>query len=478
MNALAPLPIEARQPPAHIDAEAALLGAILVNNSAYAVAAEHVKPEHFSEDLHGRVFDICGVLIGAGRMATPITVKPHLPEADLGGMSVSQYLVRLATGATTISGAKDYAKLIADASARRSMIAAANKLIEQAHDAPISVTTSDMASEAMTALHDLAHSSTRQDMRRDAGDSAAAFIAHARALKSGQATDDGARTGIPDLDRDTGGYRPGTLWVVAGRPGMGKTALAAGCALKSARAGIGSAFFSMEVPEEQLLARLMAEAAYSSTRPLSFSSIMRGTDLTEEEIWRLEEVQKSFEGYPLSLDFSPGLSVAEIAMRVSAEKRRMTKRGAPLKVVFVDYLKFIKATSTYRGQRVYEVGEITRGLKELARNEGICVVLLAQLNRALENRDRKDRRPQLADLRESGDLEADADVVAFIHRESYYVETSAEYRNGDIEANDLFQTLKNEADLIIGKNRAGIKRVHKLWCDMSASMFTAQRGRW
>ena len=266
--------------------------------------------------------------------------------------------------------------------------------------------------------------------RIDPSAAATAVLDRARAILAGEKSNAGVPTGLPDLDMRTGGLRPGELWVLGGRPGQGKTILGTGFARKVAEhgarliangeVGVGALLFSLELPEEQVVARLLADIAYRPRNPITFGQIMRG-ELQEQDLDRLEDARAHLERLPLAIDVAPGLSVAEIASRVRAEKNRMPKRNIRLAVVVIDYLKFVRATDRYRGMRVYEIGEITGALKQLAKAENICVVLLVQANRAVEAKDRRDKRPGMADLRDSGDIEADADVVAFIYRESVYL---------------------------------------------------------
>jgi replicative DNA helicase len=254
---------------------------------------------------------------------------------------------------------------------------------------------------------------------------------------------------------------------------MGKTILATGFARKVAsRLSVGSQIFSLEVTEDQIVARILADLAYSPRHPVTFGEIMLGA-LDDAGLNAIEEARDRLAAMPLALDVAPSLSVAEIAARVRSEKARMARRGIRLGVVFIDYMKFVRATDRYRGNRVYEVGEITKELKALAKAEGLCVVLLAQVNRAIESRDRKDRSPGLADLRESGDLEADADVVLFIDRESVRIKQSQEYKAGDPEALSHFLELEHQADLIVAKTRVGSERTVSVWFHAGASTFSS-----
>jgi replicative DNA helicase len=230
--------------------------------------------------------------------------------------------------------------------------------------------------------------------------------------------------------------------------------------------------FSLELPEEQLVARVLADIAYRPRNPITFGQIMRG-ELEEEDLDRLEDARIHLERLPLAIDIAPGLSVAEIAARVRAQKSRMLKRNIRLAVVIVDYLKFVRATDRYRGLRVYEIGEITGALKQLAKAENICVVLLVQADRAVEARDRKDKRPGMADLRDSGDIEADADVVAFIYRESVYLKQTPEFVRGETEALLAYTEAEFKGEIIVAKTRSGPTGTTNIWIDAGASTFAS-----
>ncbi len=473
------------QPPASIEAEQALLGAILVNNAAWGRVADFLKAEHFFEEIHARIYSVTSDLLRGGKLATPITLRTFLGEHSLGPITVPQYLARLAAEATTVINAADYGRMIVDLAIRREIIEAADKLKLSALNARPDAPPAELAISAIGVLQEIGLTAAPSNTRVDPGTAAASLIARAKRIMSREPVEGGVSTGLRDLDNDTGGFEPGTLWVMGGRPGMGKTVMATGFALKVANRGAkdiaagalanGAMLFSLEVPERQVTARLLSDLAWRSQRPIPFGSIMRGA-LDEQDVWCIEEAQERLAILPLALDCASRLKIDEIRLRIRAEKARMARKGVRLGVVFIDYLKFVAASDRYRGQRVYEVGEISGALKQIAKDEDLCVVLLAQLNRALEHRDRKDRRPTLSDIRESGDLEADADVVAFIHRESYYIKQSPEYRNCEPDAMQQFIDLEHEAEIILGKTRAGPTGTIKIWCDIGCSKFTAVAG--
>ena len=342
------------------------------------------------------------------------------------------------------------------------------------------VKPSEIAADAIAVLQTIAETASDTPTRLEPADAANAVLTHAKAILSGEVRYGGIPTGLPDLDMRTGGFQPGELWINAGRPGQGKTILATVFArrvaehgarlLESGEQGVGALLFSLELHKDQLAARILADLAYSSDRPITYGQIMRG-ELHPEDLDRLEEAKERLARLPLAVDVAPALSVSEIAARVRTEKERMRKRNCRLGVVFIDYLKFIRATDRYRGLRVYEVGEITGALKQLAKLEEVCIVLLVQANRAVEAKDRKDRRPGMADLRDSGDIEADADVVAFIYRESVYIKQSPEFIRGNPEALIAFNNAQFKGELIVAKSRSGPVGTTNLWIDAGSSTF-------
>jgi replicative DNA helicase len=452
---------------ASIDIEQALISSVLFDNRAYEFCRDVVLPEHFAEDLHGKVWAIIEALIKSGKPASLVTVKPYLPDAEIRpGLPVWKYLVGLSDAAVQPSGIKGMELVLRDVHAKRMLIGEAENFLLSAHNVPAHASPTELASTLVARLQDIAAAGADVSTRHEIGASASGVIEYAKGIRAGTIISEAATTGYEDVDRATGGYEPGALWIVAARPGIGKTNYMVDSALRTARKGNGALENSLEVAERQIAARHLSNLCYDPRRSIVFGSIMRG-DVDEADVWRLEEAQQSLDKLPLVIDTASRATINDIAAKARAERARLAKRGVPLRVVFVDYLKFVSPSDRYRGQRVYEVGEISRGLKQLAKDEGLCVVLLAQLNRALENRD--DKRPTLADLRESGDLEQDADVVAFLHRESYHLEKSAKFRAHDEETIKRALELKNEAELILGKNRAGPTRTIKLFCDVACA---------
>jgi len=465
---------EVLEPPQNIDAEQALLGAILIDNEAFYRVSDFLLAEHFAEEIHRKTFEVTAQLIKAGKVATPITLKTYLGDADLGGQTVSQYLARLAAEATTVVNAGDYGRTVHDLAIRRSLLAISNGIAELARDAPVeasAITQIERAQEKLQDLHLALPSSHLAGMT--AGEGGAWLIDRIHQLRAGLLQSTAVSTGIPDLDKATsGGFGRGQLWLMAGRPGMGKTVVMSSLSRRAAKHA-GVLVFQLEVTRDQQFARYMADLCYVANRPLSFGQIMEGVGLDEEDLWRLQDAQKRLDVLHLKVECEPSITLAQIVFAVKAEKKRLAKQGVKLGVVFLDYLKFIKAGDRYKGNRVLEIGEISGALKSLAKSEDICVVLLAQLNRGVEAQGREDKRPTMADLRDSGELEQDADVVVLLYRDAYYLQKSAKAKN-DPEFIDRLIERQNALELILGKNRAGPTPTLDLWCDVAASSIAQQ----
>jgi replicative DNA helicase len=457
----APLPAEPvfRTPPHNIEAEQALLGAVLVNNDAFDRVSDFLKPQHFSEDLHRRIFDVASQLIRAGKLATPVTLKTFLGEHDLGGVTIPQYLARLAAEATTVINAEDYGRTIYDLAMRRDLILIGEDIVNVAYDAPIAASPREQIEEAERKLYSIAetgHYDGGFQRFSEALTTAVDMAAKAFERDGGLS---GISTGLSDLDRMLGGLQKSDLVIVAGRPGMGKTALATNIAFNIAKAyefkerpdgthetvnGGIVGFFSLEMSSEQLATRIIAEQA-----AIASYKIRRG-DISEDEFHRLAEAAREMQTIPFYIDQTGGISIAQLVARA-----RRLKRQRGLDLLVVDYLQLLSASKSRGDSRVQEVTEITTGLKALAKELNVPVVALSQLSRQVESRD--DKRPQLSDLRESGSIEQDADVVVFVFREEYYLKNK-EPREGTPEHltwQDEMNNVHGRAEVIIGKQRHG-----------------------
>jgi replicative DNA helicase len=450
-----------RAAPHNIEAEQALIGAILVNNEAFYRVSDFLEPPHFFEPLHQQIFELASNLIRAGKVATPVTLKTFLPgDIDIGGLNVSQYLARLAAEATTVINASDYGRTIADLAVRRNLIRIGEDMVNVAFDAPVDFAPRDQIEDAERRLYEIAETSRfGSGFQRFAQALTTAVDMAARAYqRDGKLS--GLATGLKDLDSKMGGLQPSDLIIIAGRPGMGKTALATNIAYNIAKAHRGETradghiqtidggivgFFSLEMSAEQLATRIIAERT-----GIPSSTIRRG-GITEPDFETIKDVSIELQHLPFYVDETGGLTVGQLAARA-----RRLKRQRGLDVLFIDYIQLLQGSSRRAQEgRVQEVTEITTNLKALAKELNVPIVALSQLSRQVENRD--DKKPQLSDLRESGSIEQDADVVLFVFREEYYL-SNKEPRPGS-EEHLKWQTemaaVHGKAEIIIGKQRHG-----------------------
>jgi replicative DNA helicase len=446
---------------ATIEVEQAVLGAIFQNNQAFGQVSNILRPEHFYEPIHAKIYELCGDAIRAGRAATPVTLHGKMPP-DIGirGVTGAQYLARLMANATTVVNAPDYAAIVRETWASR-------RVGEVAQEASQKLSGTDSEPKAVIAgmLQDLdtirAELDHQRQGRQPIGACVSQVLERVDAIKAGTMPV-GATTGIADLDRAIGGLQPGRLVVVAGRPGMGKTIVGANFARSVAASGAGCAMFSLEMPSEEIGARILSDHAYHPNLLITSKQIYEG-QLDARQMQRVEDAASALTALPLIIDSSPMLTVGEINARTRSATDNLRHQGVELRVVVIDYLKFVRASERYRGQRVYEVGEITAGLKALAKDLGICVVLLAQLNRAVEQR--QDKRPELSDLRESGDIEADADIVLLLFREAYYLKDKS-----DPESLARLAACEEEIEIIVAKCRMGSTGAVRAYCNPGASV--------
>jgi replicative DNA helicase len=465
-----------RLAPHNIEAEQALLGAILVNNDAFDRVSDFLKPDHFSEEIHRRIFDITSQLIRAGKLASPITLKTFLGEQDLGGVTVPQYLARLAAEATTIINAEDYGRTIHDLAVRRDLIVVGEDIVNAAYGAPVGTSPREQIEEAERKLYSIAETGRYEGGFQRFSEALTTAVDMAAKAYERDGRLSGIATGLTNLDRYMGGLQPSDLVIVAGRPGMGKTALATNIAFNIARAhkfklnpdgaaqtvnGGIVGFFSLEMSAEQLATRIIAEQA-----AVPSYKIRRG-DISEPEFHRIADAARTMQAIPFYIDQTGGLSIAQMAARA-----RRLKRQRGLDVLVIDYLQLLGASRARSDSRVQEVTEITTGLNALAKDLNVPVVALSQLSRQVENRD--DKRPQLSDLRESGSIEQDADVVLFVFREEYYLKMRQPREGTDdfVTWQTDMEKMHGRAEIIIGKQRHGPTGTVELAFDAEVTRFS------
>lgn len=454
MNAI---PTDVLRPPPHnTEAEQALLGAILINNRNLEKVSDFLRPEHFAYPIHGRIFDLCGALINKGQRADPITVKGEL-EADgvLEDGGGASFLTRLASPGAGIIDCRDYGQIILDMHRRRSLIALAANLTEAAYTIDHEITPADMATQAEADLFALMETGGAEgegpvslDISLDE-----ALAGLEASFKSGGAAV-GTTTGFLDIDRVIGALPSAEVTVLAARPSMGKSALAANIAINVARRGGKVLFFSLEMNRDKIGQRVIAaEAKVTSSRA-------RGGAIAENEMTALIEARQRLRGYPLHIDHTGRIKPAQLRQRA----RRVARKIGGLDMIVIDYLQLMEPNIPSRdANRVTDVSSISRELKLLAKELNVPILALSQLSRAVESRD--DKRPMLSDLRESGAIEQDAAVVMFLYREEYYLERAepkmkpgeaeSKYRERFADHATRLTAAQGIAEIGIPKNRFG-----------------------
>ena len=379
-----------RTPPHNIEAEQALLGAILVNNEAFYRVSDFLEPKHFLETIHQRIFELAGGLIRAGKLATPVTLKTFLPgDLDIAGLSVNQYLARLAAEATTIINAEDYGRTVYDLSIRRDLITIGEDMVNLAYDAPVDATPQSHIEDAERKLFELAETGRYESgFQRFAQALTTAVDMAARAYQRDGSLS-GLATGLTDLDSRMGGLQPSDLVILAGRPGMGKTALATNIAYNVAKAWAGEVradghmatvnggivgFFSLEMSAEQLATRIISEQT-----GIPSNKIRRGA-IDEADFEKIKDVSIELQNLPFYVDETGGLSIGQLAARA-----RRLKRQRGLDLLVIDYIQLLQGSTRRSSEnRVQEITEITTRLKALAKELNVPILALSQLSRQVE----------------------------------------------------------------------------------------------
>ncbi len=466
---------EYRLAPFNIQAEQAVLGAVLVNNDAINRVAEYLTPELFYEPVHMRIYDAILKIIDRGLVATPVTLKNYFDKdqalVDIGG---AEYLARLAGKATAIINLEAYGRLIYDLAVRRQLVGIGEDIVNNAYDNEIEQSARQQIEAAEQKLFVLASEGSAESgfvaLRTSLNEAIKkADIAHKRDEKLS-----GVTTGFKDLDRILAGMQASDLIILAGRPSMGKTALAVNVAMEACKSLVKNfkadidtpnppavGFFSLEMSSEQLAARMIAmESGVDSSK-------MRAGTLRDEEFAQIVASNRKLYNLPFFIDDTPALSIAALRTRA-----RRLKRKNNLGLIIIDYLQLVRGVSKVsEASRVQEVSEVTQGLKAIAKELNIPVVALSQLSRAVEQRE--DKRPQLSDLRESGSIEQDADVVMFIYREEYY--ESRKEPPGDSpkysEWQDRMGKCQNITEVIVAKQRNGPIGTARLFFNSNTTKF-------
>ncbi len=437
--------------PSNIEAEQHLLGSVLVNNDIIDEISNTINAEKFYDPIHLKIYEVIENLNSKGMIANPITLKNYFEKNqgldDVGGV---EYLVKLTRFSSSVKQAIDYAKIVHENYVKRELIKISQHIKDNTLNVEEDKTSELIIEDAEKLLFDLAERGTfsQSFMKFNLALDQSITMAE-QAMKNDQGIV-GVPTGLTDLDEKLGGLHKSDLVIIAGRPSMGKTALATNIAyhaakniqIKDQKSSI--AFFSLEMSSEQLSTRILSEQSR-----IKSNDIRRGK-ATEEELNRYIETSRDIYELPLYIDETPAITISTLSNRA-----RRIKRLFGLNLIVVDYLQLMRTNSRKNDGRVQEISEITQGLKALAKELSVPVLALSQLSRAVEQRD--DKKPQLSDLRESGSIEQDADVVLFVYREEYY-EEKKQPKLGSIEHAE-WQSKMNDiaglAEILIGKQRHG-----------------------
>lgn len=442
--------------PYNLEVEQALLGALLVDNQAVERVAEIIKPIHFYAPAHARIFEAITKMYERGQTASPATLKSYFEtDADLEKVGGADYLFDLAEHVITTVNAPEYANTLKDLQLRRELIRFGDEVMVDAGKLDLDSAGLDVLESAEGQLFKLAETGEAKRGFVTLRDSVLGAIEHAEKAFHADGAVTGVTTGLKDLDKKLGGLQNSDLLILAARPSMGKTALATKLAYSAAKAyaksggkeGAVTAFFSLEMSSEQLAGRILADVSDIS------GDRMRRGDIKEADFQKFVAASRDLSSVPLYIDDTPGLTIGAVRARA-----RRLKRQHNLGFIVIDYLQLLSGSGSRQSEtsRVNEVSEITRGLKMIAKELHVPVLALSQLSRAVEQRE--DKRPQLSDLRESGSIEQDADVVMFIYREEYYLsrlKPDEEQLEKYDEWTKRLQRAANKAEVIVAKQRHG-----------------------
>ena len=455
------------QVPKNVEAEQTILGSILANNEIFDEITDQLDENYFFDPIHQKIYKIISNLISKGLLANPVTIKNFFNSKDelieIGGID---YLIKLTKVSTTKNQIKYYSQLLSDLYIRRQLINISEETLEESKNKDLEISGTNILENTERKLFEIAE---RGEFRRS-------FVTFRDALKetidmatAAYKNDQGivgVPSGLSDLDDRLGGLHKQDLIIIAGRPSMGKTALATNIAfnaslnIKKKDLKTSVAFFSLEMSSEQLSTRILAEQSRVKS-----NDIRRGK-INQDDFERFIEASKNLETLPLHIDDTPAITISALSNRA-----RRLKRKEGLDLIVIDYIQLMKSSGYRNEGRVLEIAEITQGLKALAKELDVPVLALSQLSRQVEQRE--DKKPQLSDLRESGSIEQDADVVMFVFREQYYLEKQ-EPKPGTaehVEWQEKMSQIHNEAEIIIGKQRHGPTGVIKLEFESTFTKF-------
>ena len=455
------------QIPKNIEAEQTILGSILANNEIFDEITDQLDENYFFDPIHQKIYKIISNLISKGLLANPVTIKNFFDSkeelVEIGGVD---YLVKLTKVSTTKNQIKYYSQLLSDLFIRRQLINISEETLEESKNKDLEISGTNILENTERKLFEIAERGEFQRSFVTFKDALKETIDMATAAYKNDQGIVGVPSGLTDLDDRLGGLHKQDLIIIAGRPSMGKTALATNIAfnaslnIKKNHLKKSIAFFSLEMSSEQLSTRILAEQSR-----IKSNDIRRGK-INQDDFERFIEASKNLEMLPLHIDDTPAITISALSNRA-----RRLKRKEGLDLIVIDYIQLMKSSGYRNEGRVLEIAEITQGLKALAKELDVPVLALSQLSRQVEQRE--DKKPQLSDLRESGSIEQDADVVMFVFREQYYLEKQ-EPKPGTaehVEWQEKMSQIHNQAEIIIGKQRHGPTGVIKLEFESAFTKF-------
>ena len=453
--------------PKNIEAEQTILGSILANNEIFDEITDQLDESYFFDPIHQKIYKIIANLISKGLLANPVTIKNFFNSKEelieIGGID---YLVKLTKVSTTKNQIKYYSQLLSDLYIRRQLINISEETLEESKNKDLEISGTNILENTERKLFEIAERGEFQRSFVTFKDALKETIDMATAAYKNDQGIVGVPSGLTDLDDRLGGLHKQDLLIIAGRPSMGKTALATNIAfnaslnIKKNNLKTSVAFFSLEMSSEQLSTRILSEQSR-----IKSNDIRRGK-INQDDFERFIEASKNLEMLPLHIDDTPSITISALSNRA-----RRLKRKEGLDLIVIDYIQLMKSSGYRNESRVLEIAEITQGLKALAKELDVPVLALSQLSRQVEQRE--DKKPQLSDLRESGSIEQDADVVMFVFREQYYLEKQ-EPKPGTaehVEWQEKMSQIHNEAEILIGKQRHGPTGVIKLEFESAYTKF-------
>ena len=461
------LELNNNQIPKNIEAEQTILGSILENNELFDEITDEINESYFYDTIHQKIYKVISNLISKGLLANPVTIKNFFSNneelIEIGGL---EYLLKLTKVSTTKNQIRHYSKLLSDLYIRRQLIKISEETLEDSKNKELEITGTNILENTERKLFEIAERGEFQRSFVTFKDALKETIDMATAAYKNDQGIVGVPSGLTDLDDRLGGLHKQDLIIIAGRPSMGKTALATNIAFNAAEniqkqnKKKSVAFFSLEMSSEQLSTRILSEQSR-----IKSNDIRRGK-INQEDFEKFIEASKNLENLPLHIDDTPAITISALSNRA-----RRLKRKQGLDLIVIDYIQLMKSSGYRKEGRVLEIAEITQGLKALAKELDVPVLALSQLSRQVEQRE--DKKPQLADLRESGSIEQDADVVMFVFREQYYLEKqepklgTAEH----VEWQEKMNQVHNQAEIIIGKQRHGPTGLIKLEFESAFTKF-------